>query len=93
MKWVRDLIGPYAGQLRQFPDHVAENLIDTGFGEYPTATEVEEYLRWLNGDVETATLPTEETPEAPRPPAPAGGAEGEPRPKKTAAKKKLSRKK
>ena len=33
MKKVRCLIGHYAGLVMEYPDHVAENLLDTGFAE------------------------------------------------------------
>lgn len=55
------LIGPYSGQVLEYPQVIGQNLLDTGYARHPdeeVATPV----------LETATLPKAETPEAPRRP-------------------------
>jgi len=79
-RWMRSLIGSHAGQIREFPDHVAEELECSGQAESVTEDEVKEYKSWLEGE-EEAILPADETPEKPAP------AKKAPAKKKTAAKK------
>ena len=66
-RWMRSLVGSHAGEIREFPDEVAENLVDTGQGVPVTAEELQAYRSWLEGEDETATLPEDETPESPKP--------------------------
>ena len=33
---LRDLMGPYAGQLREYVPHAAQNAIQQGWAEYPS---------------------------------------------------------
>jgi hypothetical protein len=57
MKRVRVLVGFYAGLVMEYPDHVAETLLDTGFAEPAPPGAV------LAAERESGTLPPVEVPE------------------------------
>ena len=61
MKLLRCLIGAYAGQLIEYPEHVAENLLMTGHAEEPGEDEAAEFY-----GAEKAILPKVETAEKPK---------------------------
>jgi hypothetical protein len=62
MKKVLCKVGFYAGLVMEYPDHVAESLLATGFAEPAPPGAV------LARDQESADLPPAESPEAPAPP-------------------------
>lgn len=63
MKLLRCRVGPYSGQLIEYPEHVADNLLQNGMAEKPTDEEVAAYYGPAE---EQAVAPPVEVPEKPK---------------------------
>jgi hypothetical protein len=60
MRLLRCRVGPYDGQLIEYPEHVAENLLQNGLADEPSHAETAAFYGW--GEAETATPPKAKAP-------------------------------